>query len=200
MAELFKDNPPGVTETMQACTVGLAGAGGIGSNVASALVRAGLGKLVVADYDRIEPSNLNRQYYFTDQIGFPKVVALRRNLELINPEVQVETHERMIDTRNAASIFSGADILVEALDLDEAKVMILETWLSGFPGVPVVSCSGVAGYGRTDRIRVDRREGLIIVGDQESELSQGTLSARVGIVASIMANEIIAIIRGRASL
>ena len=196
-SQIFRDNPPGVTEAMQGCTVGLAGAGGIGSNVAAALVRAGLGRLIVADFDRIEPANLNRQYYFTDQIGFPKVVALRRNLELIHPGVRVDVHERMLDSESAGALFSDADILVEALDGEEAKVMLLESWFSLLPGVPVVSCSGLAGYGGTDSIRIDRREGLVIVGDQESDLSLGTLSSRVGIVANMMANEVISIIRGR---
>ena len=190
-ASAFRDNPPGLTILLQASSVGIAGAGGIGSNVALALIRAGLGRLVITDFDSVEIANLNRQFYFTDQIGYPKVEALKRNLMLINPDAEIEIHNRFIDSDNACSIFRDSDVLVEALDSEEAKVMLLESWLQGLSGKPVFSCSGIAGYGRTDLVRVDRRENLTIVGDQESDLSMGTLSARVAIVAAMMANEII---------
>lgn len=193
---LFRDNPSGLTGLLQRVSVGIAGAGGIGSNIAAILVRAGVGKLIITDFDSVELPNLNRQFYFQDQVGYPKVEALHRSLELINPDAEIETHKRIIDAQNACSIYSECDILVEALDSEEAKVMLLESWLSGLSGRPVVSCSGLTGYGRTDSIRVDRRENLTIVGDQESDLSQGTLSARVGIVANMMANEIIELLVG----
>lgn len=187
----FRDNPPGLTILLNSSSVGIAGAGGIGSNVAATLIRAGIGRLVITDFDSVELPNLNRQFYFRDQIGYPKVEALKYNLELINPDAKIETHNRIIDTQNACSIYSDCDLLVEAFDSEEAKVMLLESWLSGLPGKPVVSCSGLAGQGRTDLIKVDRRENLTIVGDQESDLSLGTLSSRVIIVAGMMANEII---------
>ncbi|MCK4504117.1 MAG: sulfur carrier protein ThiS adenylyltransferase ThiF [Candidatus Aegiribacteria sp.] len=192
----FRDNPPGLTFFLNRSSVGIAGAGGIGSNVAATLIRAGVGRLVITDFDSVELPNLNRQFYFRDQIGYPKVEALKHNLELINPDARIEIHNRIIDAQNACSIYSECDLLVEAFDTAEAKVMLLESWLSGLPEKPVVSCSGLAGYGRTDLIRVDRRENLIIVGDQESDLSQGILSARVGIVANMMANEIIELLSG----
>ncbi len=187
----FQKNPPGITQLLSKSSVGIAGAGGIGSNVATLLTRAGIGKLVIADFDSVELSNLNRQFYFTDQIGYPKVEALRRNLMLINPEAEIEIHNRPIDHENARGIFASCDILVEAVDREETKVMLLGSWLEGFPNKQVFSCSGIAGYGRTDLIRVDRRENLTIVGDQKSDLSLGTLSSRVSIVAAMMANEII---------
>lgn len=192
----FRDNPPGLTFFLNRSTVGIAGAGGIGSNMAAILTRAGIGRLVISDFDSVELPNLNRQFYFRDQIGYPKVEALKHNLELINPEVRIEIHNRIIDTQNACPIYSECDLLVEAFDSAEAKVMLLETWLAGLPGRPVIACSGLAGYGRTDLIRVDRREDFTLVGDQKSDLSQGTLSARVGIVANMMANEVIELLVG----
>lgn len=187
----FRENPPGLTQLLSMSSVGIAGAGGVGSNVAALLTRAGIGKLVIADFDSVELSNLNRQFYFTDQVGYPKVEALRRNLMLINPEAEIEIHNRLIDPENACGIFAVCEILVEAVDREETKIMLLESWLEGFPHKPVFSCSGIAGSGRTDLIKVDRRENLTIVGDQESDLSLGTLSSRVSIVAAMMANEII---------
>lgn len=187
----FRDNPPGLTGLLNTSSVGITGAGGVGSNVAASLVRAGLGRLVIADFDSVELPNLNRQFFFRDQIGYPKVEALKYNLELINPDAEIEIHTRLIDPENACSIFADCDVLVEAVDREETKVMLLESWLRGLSGKPVFSCSGIAGFGKTDSIRVDRRQNLTIVGDQESELSLGTLSARVAVVAAMMANEII---------
>ncbi|NOQ22049.1 MAG: sulfur carrier protein ThiS adenylyltransferase ThiF [Candidatus Aegiribacteria sp.] len=187
----FRDNPPGLTSLLNRSSAGITGAGGIGSNVAASLIRAGIGRLVIADFDSVELTNLNRQFYFTDQIGYPKVEALKYNLELINPDAEIEIHTRLIDSENACSIFADCDVLVEAVDREETKIMLLESWLEGFPRKPVFSCSGITGFGKTDSIRVDRRQNLTIVGDQESDLSQGTLSSRVAIVAAMMANEII---------
>lgn len=187
----FRDNPPGLTLQIRGGSAGIAGVGGIGSNVAASLVRAGIGRLVIVDYDSVELSNLNRQFYFQDQIGYPKVEALSHNLDLINPEAVIETGNRIIDENNACTLFQDCDVLVEAVDREETKVMLLEAWMKGLPGRQIFSCSGIAGYGGTDLLKVDRRENLTIVGDQESELSLGTLSSRVAIVANMIANEII---------
>ncbi|MCD4701974.1 MAG: sulfur carrier protein ThiS adenylyltransferase ThiF [Candidatus Aegiribacteria sp.] len=187
----FRDNPPGLTVFLNKSSVGITGVGGVGSNVAASLTRAGIGRIVMADFDSVELPNLNRQFYFRDQIGYPKVEALRYNLKLINPDADIEIHNRLIDSGNACSIFGDCDVLVEAVDREETKIMLLESWLCGLPRKPVFSCSGIAGFGRTDSIRVDRRQNLTIVGDQESDLSLGTLSSRVAIVAAMMANEII---------
>lgn len=192
----FRDNPPGITPVLNRSSAGIVGVGGIGSNVAAILTRAGVGRLVIADFDSVELNNLNRQFYFTDQIGYPKVEALKHNLRLINPDAEIEIHNRLIDSENACSILKDCDVLVEAVDSEETKIMLLESWLEGLPGRPVFSCSGIAGFGRTDLIRVDRRKNLTIVGDQESDLSLGILSSRVAIVAAMMANEIIELLAG----
>jgi sulfur carrier protein ThiS adenylyltransferase len=196
-AVLFRDNPPGVAECLSMASVGIAGIGGIGSNVAWMLVRAGLGRLTVVDFDRVEERNLNRQFYFQDQIGMSKVDALARSLLRINPGLDLSARGTMIDRDNACGLFAGADVLIEALDQEPVKVLLLESWLEGLPGVPVVSCSGLAGEGRIEALRVDRRDGLTIVGDQESDLSEGTLSTRICLVAAMIASETVSILRGR---
>jgi sulfur carrier protein ThiS adenylyltransferase len=196
-AVIFRDNPPGVAECLLRASVGIAGAGGIGSNVAWMLVRAGLGRLTVIDFDQVEERNLNRQFYFRDQTGMSKVAALAESLQRINPGLDLTVHRTRIDRDNACGLFRNVDILMEALDLETAKVMLLESWLEGLPGIPIVSCSGLAGEGRIEALRDDRRNGLTIVGDQESELSAGTLSARVCMVAAMMACEAVSILRGR---
>jgi sulfur carrier protein ThiS adenylyltransferase len=192
--ELFVDNPPGVAESLMRATVGIAGAGGLGSNIAIALSRAGIGRLIVADFDIVETRNLNRQSYFIDQIGMLKIDALRDTLGRINPELRFVGIGARLDRRTCLDCFGEADVLVEAFDQAESKQFLLEEWLTLLPGRPVVAASGLAGSGGTDRLRVFRAGTLTVCGDFESDASEGTLSARVGIVASMMANEVISIL------
>jgi sulfur carrier protein ThiS adenylyltransferase len=192
--EMFADNPAGVTEALTGSTVGIAGAGGLGSNIAILLARAGVGKLMVADFDVVETRNLNRQCYFTDQVGMPKVHALGQTLARINPGLGYVGLRARLDRQTCCDCFADADILVEALDQAESKQFLLEEWLTRLPGKPVVAASGLAGSGGTDRLRVFRAGTLTVCGDFESGLDRGTVSARVGIVASMMANEVISIL------
>lgn len=188
---MFCDNPEGTTEVFSRSIVGIAGLGGIGSNVAISLARAGIGKLIIADCDKVELKNLNRQQYFLDQVRISKVEAMVNNLHAIRPDIEILSNNLKIDKENIARVFEESHVLVEAFDREEEKVMLVETWLDLFPGKPIVIASGIAGYGRTDLLKVDRRENLIICGDQRSQLSLGTLSSRVGIVANMMANEVL---------
>ena len=142
--DYFARRDPKVLAVLRRCAVGIAGAGGLGSNVAVALARAGVGRLVIADFDRVEPSNLNRQQYFVDQAGERKVVALRENLLAINPYSVYEVHDVRVNRRNAAILFARVDVLVEAFDKAEAKEMLIEVSLSKFPGRPIVAASGLA--------------------------------------------------------
>ena len=106
---------PGVHAKLKAATVGIAGLGGLGSAIAVALARVGVGKLIVADFDVVEPSNLNRQPYFVDQIGMLKTNALVSNLRKINPYVQVETHAVKLTPDNL-QLFGDVDVMIEAFD------------------------------------------------------------------------------------
>ena len=137
--EYFARRDPAVLAVLRQSSVGIAGAGGLGSNVAVALARAGIGRLVIADFDRVAPSNLNRQQYFVDQVGERKVEALRENLLAINPYSLYEVHDVRITPRNAMRIFNRVDLLVEAFDKAEAKEMLIEASLSEFPGRPIVA-------------------------------------------------------------
>ena len=191
--EYFARRDQGVLAVLRRSSVGIAGAGGLGSNVAVALARAGVGRLVIADCDRIEPSNLNRQQYFVDQVGSRKVEALRENLLAINPYSLYEIHDVRITKRNAAVIFGGVDVLVEAFDKAAAKEMLIETSLSKFPGRPVVAASGLAGYGCNRKIRSRRLGNLHICGDESSQCPRGIspMAPRVALVAAMQANLVV---------
>jgi sulfur carrier protein ThiS adenylyltransferase len=200
--EYFARRDPAVLAVLRQSSVGIAGAGGLGSNVAVALARAGVGRLVIADCDRIEPSNLNRQQYFVDQVGERKVEALRENLLAINPYSLYEIHDVRINRRNAMTIFERVDILVEAFDKAAAKEMLIETSLARFPGRPIVAASGLAGYGRSSKIRCRRLGNLYICGDESSQCPKGVspMAPRVALVAAMQANlvvELLVKMRGR---
>jgi sulfur carrier protein ThiS adenylyltransferase len=186
--EQFKKNVPGSFEILQSATVAIAGCGGLGSNAAVALVRAGIGSLILVDFDRVEVSNLNRQYYFQADIGQKKVEALSSHLKAINPAIRLTLIDRKIIPSDIPKIFTGANLLIEAFDSADAKSWLIESWCMAYPEKPVVCASGLSGIGKTEAIIV-RRMGMIhIAGDGESDMSIGLCSARVAIVANIQAN------------
>ena len=174
-------------------TVGIAGCGGLGSNCAVTLARCGIGKLVIADFDVIQESNLNRQYFFFDQIGHKKVFALKENLERIRPDLRVEAADVKLDEQSILKIFAQCDVIVEAFDLAVMKQMIIETVSSEMPNIPVVSGVGLAGLGNTDRFKIIDSGKLIVCGDLETEVSPELppLAPRVSIVANMQADAVI---------
>jgi sulfur carrier protein ThiS adenylyltransferase len=179
-----------ILSILRSSTVGLAGAGGLGSNAAVSLARAGVGTLIIADFDRVEPSDLNRQYYFMEQVGKPKVEALLENLKRINRYSQYQMHAIKIEAGNVAPIFGTADILVEAFDKAEAKQMLVNTWLSLFPRKPIIIASGVAGIGKNEKLHTRKVGNLYICGDEETECEEclSPMAPRVALVANMQAN------------
>lgn len=188
MNTLFERNVSGMTERLSRSVIGIAGCGGIGSNVAVALVRAGVGKLIIADFDFIEESNLNRQYYFTDEIGKSKVLTLKRRIELINPECTVIAHKKKLEREDVERLFSEADIMIEAFDLAESKQWLIEEWASLFPYRPVISGNGLSGCGNFESIGVRKAGNIYFCGDGETSMESGLCSARVAIVSNLQAN------------
>jgi sulfur carrier protein ThiS adenylyltransferase len=188
--DFFLKRDLAVLAALSESTVGIAGAGGLGSNIAATLARAGVGKLIIADYDVLEAPDLNRQCYFVDQIGKPKVEALLENLTKMNPFSMYEIHNIKIDRENVKRIFGPADLLIEAFDMADQKQMLIEAWLTHFPEKPVIAASGLAGYGGNNRLRQRRVGQLYICGDESSECNACTapMAPRVNIVANMQAN------------
>jgi len=186
----FLERDPTAFPIWQKSVVGIAGAGGLGSNIANLLARAGVGKIIIADHDVISISNLNRQAFTLAQVGQSKVQALKDNILQFNPFIDLEIHKVKLDPVNIPQIFSGADLMLEALDTDVAKAMLLETWLQHFPEKPIIAASGLAGYGHSDLIRQESCGNLHIIGDQRSELIPGVapIAPRVVLVAAWQAN------------
>lgn len=187
-----------INEILKNKTVGVAGCGGLGSNTAVSLARIGTGKLIIADFDKIELSNLNRQYYFFDQIGEPKAAALKENINKINPDVNVEAHTIRLEPNDIVSLFNQCDVIVEAFDKAEMKQMIIETVLTEMPGKPIVCGVGMAGWGKNELIKVEQYDNLYVVGDGITEAGEDTpvMAPRVCIVSNMMANVVLEILIG----
>ncbi len=187
-----------IKNTLNRVTVGIAGAGGLGSNIAMHLTRVGIGKIIIADFDVVQESNLNRQFYFQHQIGLPKVDALRTNLLAINPELQYEGHILRLDVQSINNLFANVDVMVEAFDRAEMKEVIAEVFQTNFPNVPLVMGNGMAGWGSSNSMQVRELGKLYICGDGVSEISDELppLSPRVGICAAMQANVVVSLLLG----
>ncbi|MFO8129214.1 MAG: sulfur carrier protein ThiS adenylyltransferase ThiF [Bacteroidales bacterium] len=176
--------------------VGIAGCGGLGSNCAVALIRCGLGSLVIADFDTVDRSNLNRQYYFQEQIGMKKVDALKSTIAAIEPDCRVEVHDVKLRPDDIVRIFGHCDVIVEAFDHAREKEMIITTVMEKLADKMLITGIGLAGYGRNNELRAERQGNLFICGDQGSEVSADNpaLAPRVGIVANMQANQVLEIL------
>ncbi len=175
-------------------TIGIAGAGGLGSNCAQNLVRSGFKHFVICDFDVVEPSNLNRQFYFQDQLGIPKVEALAANLRRINPDVEIVSLPVKITSGNAREVFAGCDVIVEAFDRAEAKRMLVEAFYSS--GKFLVAASGLAGWGNADAIMtLQVHHYFYMVGDLVSEVgaNKPPCAPRVSIAAAKQADLILSL-------
>lgn len=198
-ALLTARHTPGVHERVKQATVGIAGVGGLGSAVAIALARTGTGALIIADFDLVEPSNLNRQQYFLDQLGLPKVYALRDTLARINPHVHVTACHLRLTPGNVAEIFGAVDVLVEAFDRADQKAMLVETFTARFPDKPVVAGSGMAGFGPANSVLTRHSFGnLYLCGDGTTAAAPGVglMAPRVGVAAHHQANAVLRLLLG----
>ena len=190
--------PREASERLAQAKVGVAGCGGMGSHVATALARTGVGRMVIADFDTVDPTNLFRQCYVPSDVGRRKTEALSESLLRIEPDLDLEVFDGEVTEENACDVFSGCDVVCECFDLPEAKAMLVESILSG-TDVPVVSCSGMAGFGSSNSIVTERRMSrLYVCGDGESDSSDGPglTAARVMVCAGHAANMTLRLILG----
>lgn len=184
-----------IRQALAGYTVGIAGLGGLGSNIAVSLARLGIAGLVLVDYDLVEESNLNRQYYFRDQLGQKKTQALAENIGRIDEGVRLRTLDMKLDKTNSYESFQDVDILVEALDGPEDKSMLVSEVLARSQ-IKIVAASGIAGFSSSNKIETRRvLDRLYICGDFE-ENGDLYLSPKVNIVAQHQANMVLRLILG----
>ncbi|RKD23688.1 sulfur carrier protein ThiS adenylyltransferase [Caminicella sporogenes DSM 14501] len=190
---------PGVHKKVKNAIVGIAGLGGLGSNVAVSLARIGVGNLLLVDFDIVEPSNLNRQAYFISHIGMPKTDALKDLISKINPFINVKTKNIYLNENNIENTFYNCQIIVEAFDKPKSKATLINTVLKNMPDKIIVAASGVAGYFSNNTIITKKiRKNFYLIGDGISEAKPGCglMAPRVSIAANHQANTVLRIIMG----
>ena len=164
---------------LQAATVAVCGLGGLGSNIAISLARAGVGKLILVDFDCVDVTNLHRQQYKACQVGLPKPEALLENLKEIAPYTEYETHFEKVTAENVATLLANADVVCEAFDNAEAKAMLVNAVLETMPDKFLVAASGMAGFEGGNTIRTRKiTDKFYLCGDGVSDVADG-----IGLVA-----------------
>ncbi len=180
-------------------TVAVCGLGGLGSNVAVSLARAGIGKLILMDFDRVDITNLHRQQYKVIQLGRPKVEALAENLREIAPYTELELHHVKITEENAPALLAEADVVCEAFDNPVCKAMLVNVVLEQMPEKYLVAGSGMAGMKSTNLIRTRRiTDHFYLCGDGVSDVNDGMglVAPRVMACAAHEAHMILRILSG----
>ena len=184
-----------------AASVGVAGLGGLGSHIAVLLARLGVGRLVLADFDKVAVTNLHRQHYFLPHLGRYKTEALAEQLQQINPWLTYETHTVKVTADNAPALFQGCQVVCEAFDRPDQKAMLVQALLTGLPDTVVVSGSGMAGMGPANAITSRKALGrLYLCGDGESDIDQGVglVAPRVVVCAAHQATLVMRLLLGQA--
>ena len=184
-------------QAFSTATVAICGLGGLGSNISIALARAGIGKLILIDFDRVDITNLHRQQYKADQIGMYKTDALTVNLREIAPYIELEVHTERITEDNAVTLLRDADIICEAFDDAECKAMLTNTVLTEMRDKYLVAASGMAGLYDANRIKTRKvTSKFYLCGDEESDVADGIglVSSRVMICAAHQAHTVLRIL------
>lgn len=179
--------------------VAVCGLGGLGSNIAIALARAGVGHLHLIDFDRVDLTNLNRQQYAVGQLGQYKTDALRETLSLVSPYCDVTCDTIQVTEENLPDLLKTEDYICEAFDRAEAKAMLVSGVLEHFPEKYLVAASGLAGLGSANTIqtrRVSQRFYLCGDGTSDSSVGLGLVASRVLVCAAHEANMILRLIAG----
>ena len=180
-------------------TVAVCGLGGLGSNIAIALARAGIGKLLLIDFDRVDITNLHRQQYKADQIGFFKTDALADNLSEIAPYTEIQTVTEKITEENFADLLKEVDVICEAFDNAEAKAMLVNGVLEQLPNCYLVAASGMAGMDTPNTIRTRQVMGrFYLCGDETNDVADtiGLVAPRVMLCAAHQAHTVLRILAG----
>ena len=194
---LYERHGKDVQLKFSSASVAVCGLGGLGSNIAISLARAGIGKLILVDFDKVDLTNLHRQQYKANQIGMDKTDALSENLKEIAPYIGIESHTVRITEDNAVELLKDADIICEAFDNAECKAMLTNLILETMPNKFLVAASGMAGFGSANSIRTRKiTSRFYLCGDEESDVqSEGSLvSSRVMLCAAHQAHTVLRIL------
>lgn len=188
-----------VYDGLRAAKIAIAGCGGLGSNIAISLARAGVGELFLVDFDRVDLSNLNRQQYEIADLGEYKTEALTQRIKRINPYIKIRYKTIRVNEDNASELFKEYPLVCEAFDAAKAKAMLINTLLTECRDTTIVSGSGMAGWLSSNTITTRRIfDRLYVCGDGITDMADvnGLMAPRVAICANHQANMIIRLILG----
>ena len=180
-------------------TIAICGLGGLGSNIAVSLARAGVGRLILIDFDQVDVSNLHRQQYRADQIGCCKTDALKENLREISPYLDIVTYTVRMEENNLTELLQDADVICEAFDDAEAKAMLVNGVLEKLHTKYLIAASGMAGLGSANSIKTRRvMERFYLCGDGVSDVADdiGLVAPRVMLCAAHQAQMVLRILSG----
>ena len=197
---LIKRQGEEIQKKFAGASIAICGLGGLGSNIAVSLARAGIGKLLLVDFDNVDIANLHRQQYKANQIGKYKTEALLENLKEIAPYMDIEIHTAYVTEENAAHLLQGADIICEAFDNAECKAMLTNIVLETMPDKYFVAASGMAGMGSANSIQTRKiTEKFFLCGDETSDVAEaGSLVApRVMLCAAHQAHTVLRILASK---
>lgn len=198
-AALLDRHTAATQDKLDAAHVAICGLGGLGSTIAVALTRIGVGHLHLIDFDRVDMTNLNRQQYFLKDLGRYKTEALQANLKQINPFTDITIDTVKVTDENVPTLFEHEGIICEAFDVPENKTMLVNAVLENLPDKKLVSASGMAGYRSSNLVRTKRvSRNFYFCGDGETapKPGAGLMAPRVGVVACHEANMITRLILG----
>lgn len=199
LSALQKRHTVALQEKLSQGHVAIAGLGGLGSNVAFALARLGVGLIHLIDFDRVDLTNLNRQQYFLSHVGMYKTDALQQQLLQINPYLQIQTSCVRVNAENLKTLFAKADIICEAFDDPEAKALLVNGVLENFPDKKLVCASGMAGYGSSNTIHTRKiAKNFYLCGDETTEMTENQclMAPRAALCAAHEANMITRLLLG----
>jgi len=184
---------PAVHNKLKEGKVAVAGLGGLGSNISVMLAQAGVGKLLLVDFDVVELSNLNRQHYDLTHLGMLKTDALKKQIEKINPFIETETGTLKVTEENVMTVFNDYPIVCEAFDNPQYKAMLVNALLAQ-GGQTIVAASGMAGFDSANNIKTRQRfKNLYVCGDFKTPVQEGSglMAPRVAVCAAHQANMVL---------
>ena len=200
IAALEQRHGASLQKKLSEATVAVCGLGGLGSNIANDLAMAGVGRLIIIDFDQVDITNLHRQQFKPNQIGQKKTDALAENLLEAAPYIQIQKVPERITQKNFLSILKDADVICEAFDNPEAKAMLTNCVLESLPEIYLVAASGMAGLGSPNTIHTRKiTKRFYLCGDEISDVSDsiGLVSSRVMLCAAHQAHTVLRILAGQ---
>lgn len=188
-----------VQDKLQSAKVAICGLGGLGSNIAIALVRTGIGHIHLIDFDTVDLSNLNRQQYAIKDLGKQKPKALYDTLKGFAPYSHIFYDCIKVTRENVKELLKEETIICEAFDIPEQKAMLTNMVLSTMPDKILVGGSGMAGYASGNLITTQKiMDRYYLCGDLISDAKEtcGLLAPRVMLCAAHQATMILRLILG----